>query len=72
MPETSTSPVVITASALKAGDVVVDEHGARKFAAFDVDAETDRVKVWTAVDDQLNGWPRVLEFELHDVLAVVR
>lgn len=48
----------IPAGELAPGDVVLDEDGHRRFAAFDVDFDADRsryVTVWTAVADQEAG-----------------
>lgn len=65
-------PETITAAELVPGDLVVDEHGARKFAAFDVHRIDDRVRVWPALADTDAGWPEHLTFEASDRLLVVR
>lgn len=70
--EPITGATTITAAELVPGDLVVDETGARKFAAFDTAWDADRVRIFTAYSDRLNGWPEVLTLEAHDRLTVIR
>ena len=63
----------LRADELKIDDLVVDEHGERKFVAFDRAFVDDRVRVWPAAADIANGWPRDgLLLAPGDVLLVVR
>jgi len=69
--DTFTGATVRRAHELRPGDLVVDENGKRKFAAYDVD-DFEGVRVWTAHADHLAGWPAVLKFEPTDTFLVVR
>lgn len=70
-PEIEQHGATMYAADLRPGDLVVDETGARKFAAFDVE-HGDPVRVWTGNADRSIGWPSVLTFLPGDRLLVVR
>jgi len=50
--------LTLTAAELRMGDVVLDEHGDREHAVYDLDVTAAGVTLWTAVPDQELGWPR--------------
>lgn len=62
----------IRADEITLGDLIVDEHGEREFAAFDVHRDADRVLLFPAQQDLDAGWPRTLAHQPGDLLLVVR
>ena len=62
----------VRADEIKLGDLIVDENGERKFVAFDVHRDADRVLLFPAQRDLDAGWSRSLAYEPGDVFLVVR
>lgn len=65
----------VYAADLRPGMIVTDDHGVRRFAAFDVDAHPDidsMMRVWTAISDQDAGQPPLLLIHADDLLWTAR